>query len=78
MATKRKTVPKKPTISRIIWANIRRKQYILGLPDSDLAMILECSEKTLRNYDRNPENVTLATVQLFCKNTCTEAAELVA
>lgn len=69
--------PPKPTVGRTVWANIRKVQYLLDLTDEDLALILECSDKTLRNYDRSPEKITLETVQLFCINTGTNATELV-
>lgn len=69
--------PPKPTVGRTVWANIRKYQTLYHIPDEQLALIMECSERTLRNYDDTPEKITLETVQLFCINTGTDATELV-
>lgn len=69
--------PPKPTVGRTVWANIRKIQYLQGITDENLALMLECSERTLRNYDDAPGKITLETVNLFCINTGTDATELV-
>ncbi|MGN0592009.1 MAG: hypothetical protein ACI4JQ_02040 [Ruminococcus sp.] len=65
------------TIARIIWANIRKVQYLRNISDGELAIMLECSPRTLANWDNKPECITLATLQLFCTNAGISAAELI-
>lgn len=61
-------LPKKPTVAKTVWGNVRKIQYLRDISDDDLALMLECTTKTLRNYDHNPENIALKTIQLFCIN----------
>lgn len=69
--------PRKPSVSKTIWGNIRKIQYLRDISDENLALMLECSIKTIKNYDSKPECITLKTLQLFCINTEIGIAELV-
>lgn len=66
-----------PSISKTVWGNIRKIQYMRDISEDDLALMLECSTKTLRNYDIKPECITLKTLQLFCINAEVGMAELI-
>ena len=66
-----------PSISKTVWGNIRKIQYMRDISDDNLALMLECSTKTLRNYDNKPECITLKTLQLFCINAEVGMAELI-
>ncbi|MDE6019580.1 MAG: hypothetical protein K2H01_01090 [Ruminococcus sp.] len=68
--------PKRPTIAKIIWSNIRRIQYIRDISDEDLSLMLECDQRTLRNYDKSPDCIQLKTIQLFCLNAEIDALSL--
>jgi hypothetical protein len=65
---KKTAVSPKVEISRIIWSNIRKAQYLNCLSDEQLAGALNVTVRTLHNYDNNPDVMTLATVQIFTKN----------
>ncbi len=52
-------------ISAVIWANIRKFQYISKMSDDCLASILGVTTRTLYNYHSNPEKITLAKIQLL-------------
>lgn len=58
---------KRNEIYYIIWANIRKIQYLEEMSNSTLADILEVSERTLYTYDAEPEKLTLERIQLFMK-----------
>ena len=74
---KKNTAPK-AEISRIIWSNIRKAQYLNCLTDEQLADALGVSTRTLTNYDDNPDVMTLSTLQLFMKNMSMMMCELTA
>ena len=63
MATKSKN--KRIPLQKIIWCKIRYWQNLNDISDEELAAYLSCSERTLRNYDSDPSNVTLRTVDAF-------------
>lgn len=52
-------------IYKIIWANIKKYQYINELSDNQLAIIFDVSLKTLYNYDKDPSKITLEKIQNF-------------
>lgn len=57
-----------PEVYKIIWANIRKIQYINGITDSQLAEIMNVTPRTLYNYDNEPFKITLEKIQLFLNN----------
>lgn len=64
-------------ISAVIWANIRKFQYIAKVSDEELASILDVSTRTLYNYHSNPEKITLETIQLFIDYVGTNFEDLI-
>jgi len=65
-------------ISRLIWSNIRKSQYMNELTDEQLAQALEVSVRTLNNYDNEPCKLSLETIEMFVKNTETPFEQLIA
>ena len=59
--SKKKRIP----LHKVIWCKIRYWQNLNDISDEELADYLGCSERTLRNYDNNPSNVTLKTIDTF-------------
>lgn len=66
--SKKTAISPKADISRIIWGNIRKIQYLNCLSDEQLASALKVTTRTLHNYDINPNVMTLETVQTFIEN----------
>ena len=64
-------------ISRLIWSNIRKSQYINQLSDEQLALALNVSIRTLNNYDNAPCKISLETIEMFIKNTETPFEQLI-
>lgn len=56
-------------ISTIIWANIRKVQRIRCISDEELACILEVSTRTLYNYEKEPERLTMKKIERFMNYT---------
>ena len=52
------------SVSVIIWSNIMRQQYLLGLTDKDLCEILSITPRTLYNYRQDPSTLTMKQLQL--------------
>ena len=48
-----------------IWCKIRYWQSLNDVSDSDLATILNVCERTLREYDKNAQNITLEKLDRF-------------
>ena len=51
------------SVSVIIWSNITRQQYLLGLTDKDLCEILSITQRTLYNYRQDPSALTMKQLQ---------------
>ena len=68
---------KENPIYDIIWSNIRRIQYLEHLTDYYLSEILNVSERTLMNYDKEPQRVTLDKIQSFMDATNVKIDELI-
>ena len=68
MKNKQKHIP----LQKTIWCKIRYWQLLHDLTDDELAMYLNCSTRTLQNYDHDAKNLTLKTVDTFlCVNELT-------
>ena len=63
MSTAKKRT-KSISVSVIIWSNITRQQYLLGLTDKDLCEILSITPRTLYNYRQDPSALTMKQLQL--------------
>lgn len=53
------------TLQKYIWCKIRYYQQLNDISDSDLANSLDVAERTLKEYDKSANNVTLAKVDRF-------------
>ena len=53
------------TLQKYIWCKIRYYQQLNDISDSDLASSLDVAERTLKEYDKSANNVTLAKVDRF-------------
>lgn len=71
---------KQPTLTnipRLIWANIRKIQYLKNIEDEKLALDLEVSSRTLSNYDRDPSTIKLDAIEKFCIKEDVELKDLI-
>ena len=64
-------------IPRLIWANIRKFQYLKNIEDEKLALDLEVSSRTLSNYDRDPSTIKLDAIEKFCIKEDVELKDLI-
>lgn len=53
------------TLYKLIWCKIRYYQQLHNISDEELAMSLNVHIRTLHEYDKNAENVTLGRVDSF-------------
>lgn len=67
----------KYTIYNVIWSNIRRHQYLLGMTDEQLGELLGVSTRTLYSYDKNPGVLTLDKIEQFLNGTGMEMQALI-
>lgn len=59
MATKK---PQRITFHKLVWAHIRFWQKLRDISDAELASYLQVGERTLHEYDKSAENITLGKV----------------
>lgn len=63
---------KRITLYKTVWCKIRYWQQLHDMTDDELATYLNCSTRTLQNYDHDAKNLTLQTVDTFlCINDMT-------
>ena len=55
--------PRSRTIATVVWSNIVRQQYLLGITDEQLCEILEITSRTLYNYRADPSALTMKQLQ---------------
>ena len=68
MKNKQKHIP----LQKTIWCKIRYWQLLHDCTDDELAMYLNCSTRTLQNYDHDARGLTLKMVDTFlCINDLT-------
>lgn len=51
-----------------IWCKIRYYQQLHDLSNADLAAYIGVCERTLSEYDKNAENITLGKIEKFLKS----------
>ena len=51
------------TIATIIWSNIVRQQYLLGITDEQLCEVLGVTSRSLYNYRIDPSVLTMRQIQ---------------
>ncbi len=67
----------KVKLSRLIWSNIRKAQYLNELSDEQLAKALNVSIRTLSNYDNDPSRISFKNIEEFIDNTETPFEQLI-
>ena len=68
---------KRISLYKMIWCKIRFWQSLWDVSDRDLASLLDISERTLKDYDRNAKNVTLEKIDRFLYVNHMELQELI-
>lgn len=53
------------TLYKHIWARIRYWQNLRDISDSELAACLQISDRTLKEYDRSAQHITLEKLDNF-------------
>lgn len=51
------------TFAKLIWSNILRQQYLLGVSDKQMSDLLGVTTRTLCNYRHDPSSVTVKQLQ---------------
>lgn len=64
------------TLYKKIWCKIRYWQNLRDIPDSELASYLQVGERTLREYDKLAQHITLEKVDNFLYVTGLELNDL--
>ncbi len=49
--------------AKLIWSNILRQQYLLGVSDKQMSDLLGVTTRTLCNYRHDPSSVTMKQLQ---------------
>ncbi|MCR5306201.1 MAG: helix-turn-helix domain-containing protein [Oscillospiraceae bacterium] len=65
-----------PNLGRLIWGNIVRQQYLLGITDTQLCEALGITSRTLQNYRRDPSAITIRQLERLLSNFGTDAESL--
>ncbi len=50
-------------LAKLIWSNILRQQYLLGVSDKQMSDLLGVTTRTLCNYRHDPSSVTMKQLQ---------------
>ena len=66
------------TLYKRIWCKVRYWQNLKDISDAELASYLQVGERTLHEYDKSAENVTLGRVDNLLYVTGMELEELMA
>ncbi len=61
---------------KLIWCKIRYYQRLNDLSNEELAAYIGVSERTLLEYDKNAENLTLGRIESFLKSEDLEIRDL--
>jgi len=61
---------------KLIWCKIRYYQKLNDLSNEELAAYIGVSERTLLEYDKNAENLTLGRIESFLKSENMEIRDL--
>ncbi len=74
---KTETKTNKYDLSRIIWSNIRKYQYLYQMNDTQLAELMGVCPKTIASYDKNPEVLQLGKIRCFVDGTGVSMEDLI-
>ena len=67
---------KRIALYKKLWCKIRYWQNLRDVTDTELAAVLQVSERTLHEYDKNAKNITLEKVDSFLYMNGMELADL--
>lgn len=67
---------KSGTLAKVIWSNIIRQQYLLGITDQQLCDLLDVTPRTLLNYRKDPAAITLRQLEALVNSFGTDAETL--
>lgn len=56
---------KRIALYKAVWCKIRYWQQLHDMTDEELASYLNCTKRTLQNYDRDAKNLTFQAVDSF-------------
>lgn len=73
----KKDKDKRITLYKRIWCKIRYWQSLKDISDAELAALLQVGERTLKEYDKSAQNVTLEKVDNFLYLTGIELSDLI-
>ena len=65
------------TLYKRIWARIRYLQYLHDVSDAELASYLQVGERTLHEYDKSAQHVTLEKIDNLLSITGMELDDLI-
>ena len=71
-----KSRDKSGTLAKVIWSNIIRQQYLLGVTDQQLCDLLDVTPRTLLNYRKDPAAITLRQLEALVNSFGTDAETL--
>lgn len=69
--------PKRIPLYKRIWCKIRYWQSLRDISDAELAGYLQVGERTLREYDKSAQHITLEKVDNFLYLTGLELSDLI-
>lgn len=55
--------PRMQSIAAVVWSNVVRQQYLLGITDKQLCEVLGITTRTLCNYRHDPSPITIQQIQ---------------
>ena len=67
---------KRIALYKKLWCKIRYWQNLRDVTDTELAAVLQVSERSLHEYDKNAKNITLENVDSFLYMDGMELADL--
>ena len=70
--------PQAPTLGFVIWSNIIRQQYLLGITDEQLSKVLGVTVRSLYNYRKDPSVMTMRQIQALLDSFGVEMQALIA
>ena len=73
----RKQHGRKMSIGVIVWSNIVRQQYLLGLTNEQISQAMGISIRSYYNYQQDPSLLTMKHIQAFLDNMGIEIQTLI-
>ena len=70
--------PRTQSIATVVWSNVVRQQYLLGITDQQLCEVLGITNRTLCNYRNDPSPITMQQIQSLLDSFGIEMQTLIA